>query len=120
MRLMIDNSVSWRVARDLAKAGHDAVHVSSVGLASVPDAVIYERAGAERRIIVTQDADFGPIHAADPRPGVGVVLLRMSDGKPSHQAEVLAANLPPIEAILVGGAVVIIEDDLIRIQQEGP
>jgi hypothetical protein len=49
-----------------------------------------------------------------------VVLLRMSDGKPSHQAEVLAANLPPIEAILVGGAVVIIEDDLIRIQQEGP
>jgi predicted nuclease of predicted toxin-antitoxin system len=119
MRLLIDNSVSWRVSRDLAKAGHDAVHIADYGLASAPDPQVYRRAATEQRVIITQDADFGPIHAASHQPGVGVVLLRLSDGKPSHQSEVLAANLPPLEATLTAGAIVIIEDDFIRIQHEG-
>src|SRR4051812_8277275 len=87
--------------------------------ASAPDSLVYRRAGAEQRVIITQDADFGPIHAADPKPGVGVVLLRLSDGKPSYQAEVLNANLPALEMMLVAGAVVVIEDQFIRIVHEG-
>jgi predicted nuclease of predicted toxin-antitoxin system len=122
MRLLIDNSVSWRVARDLTKpenGGHDAIHVAQRGLASAPDPLIYRHAAEEKRIIITQDSDFGPIHASDPQPGVGVVLLRMSDGRPSHQAQVLADNLPTLQSMLIAGAVVIIEDEFIRVQQEG-
>jgi predicted nuclease of predicted toxin-antitoxin system len=119
LRLLIDNSVSWRVARDLARpdgGAHDAVHVGSIGLASSPDPTIYRRAAAEGRIIITQDADFGPIHSSDPQPNVGVVLLRLTDGRPSHQSQVLAANLLDLQDVLTAGAIVIIEDEFVRIQ----
>jgi predicted nuclease of predicted toxin-antitoxin system len=99
----------------LAKAGHDSVHVSALAMDSAPDPLIYRRAATEQRVIITQDADFGPIHAASPQPGVGIVLLRMSDGRPAHQSRALIDNLPSLETALVAGAIVIIEDEFIRL-----
>ncbi|MFN0133547.1 MAG: DUF5615 family PIN-like protein [Phycisphaerales bacterium] len=110
MRLLIDNSLSWRVARDLREAGHDAVHVESVGLARASDATIYQFGSREGRVIVTQDADFGAIHAACGQ-STGVVLMRQRDGRPSTQAEVLTAALAGIEPSLARHAYAIIADD---------
>lgn len=85
---------------------------------SAPDPVIYARATQDERAIITQDADFGLLRAADRGRRVGVVLLRMTDGRPATHSDVLAANLPEIEAGLLAGAYVIIEDDFIRLVEE--
>ena len=119
LRLLIDNSLSWRVARDLREGGHDVVHVADLGMASAPDTKVYLRALAERRIMVTQDSDFGPIHSVAGGDGIGVVLVRLSDGRPKSQSAILAANLPPLEASLAAGAFVVIEDGAIRVLQGG-
>ena len=116
MRLLLDNSVSWRVARDLRKSGHDCAHIGDLGLASVDDAEVYKRACAERRVLLTQDSDFSAIHAST-GARTGVVLLRMSNGNPAAQARVLLTNLPQIEEALSAAAFVTIEDELIHIQQ---
>ena len=118
MRLLIDNSLSWRVGRDLREFGHDVVHVADLGMAAADDRVVYLRACAEGRIILTQDSDFGPIHAAA-STRVGLVLLRLSDGRPRVQAVILGTNLPDLTAALGAGAFVTIEDGGLRILETG-
>jgi predicted nuclease of predicted toxin-antitoxin system len=62
MKLLVDENLSVRVASTLRDAGHDAVHVTSVGLANTDT-----------------DADFGALLAlrGDRRPSV--LMLRSSD-----------------------------------------
>lgn len=40
MRLLIDENLSYRIAEQLQGAGHDAVHVTAVGLDDTDDDVI--------------------------------------------------------------------------------
>jgi predicted nuclease of predicted toxin-antitoxin system len=114
LRLLLDNSISWRVGRDLRKAGHDCAHIGDLGLAAVGDHEVYQRACTEQRFLLTQDSDFGPLHASS-TARTGVVLLRLSSGNPAVQAQVLTANLPQLEESLAAAAFVTIEDDLIHI-----
>jgi predicted nuclease of predicted toxin-antitoxin system len=59
MRFLIDNALSPTLADLLQQAGHDAIHVRELGLQHADDEVIFERAAAEHRIVVSADADFG-------------------------------------------------------------
>jgi predicted nuclease of predicted toxin-antitoxin system len=63
MKFLIDNSLSPALAALLQRAGHDAIHVRSIGLQHADDEVIFERAAAEHRIVVSADADFGTLLA---------------------------------------------------------
>jgi predicted nuclease of predicted toxin-antitoxin system len=58
MRLLIDENLSTRVARLLREAGHDAAHVTEVGLGNTDDAEILDAAADGARAIVTADTDF--------------------------------------------------------------
>jgi predicted nuclease of predicted toxin-antitoxin system len=49
MRFLLDENVSHRVASHLKAAGHDAVHVSDIGLTSAEDLVVLVRARDEDR-----------------------------------------------------------------------
>jgi len=79
MKTLVDENLSVRVASTLRDAGHDAVHVTTVGLANTDDDVILRSAADDGRIIVTADADFGALLALrrDRRPSV--LMLRSSD-----------------------------------------
>ena len=67
MRFLIDNALSPALAALLQQAGHDAIHVRELGLQHADDEVIFERAAAEHRIVVSADADFGTLLACVPR-----------------------------------------------------
>jgi hypothetical protein len=58
VRLLVDATLSPRVAQALRDNGHDAIHVIDVGLATATDTEIAAHAEAENVIVVTADTDF--------------------------------------------------------------
>ena len=79
MRLLVDENLSVRIAARLGDAGHDAVHVTSVGLGSTDDAVILEAAAESGQVVLTADADFSTMLALQGRSQPSVLMLRSSD-----------------------------------------
>jgi predicted nuclease of predicted toxin-antitoxin system len=87
MRFLIDNALSPALAALLQQAGHDAIHVRELGLQHADDAVIFERAAAEHRIVVSADADFGTLLAVHSSRQPSVIQFR---GEGSRKPEALA------------------------------
>jgi len=76
MKFLVDMPLSPQLAVWLRANGHDADHVSAIGLHNAKDHIILEAARQQNSIIITADLDFPQLlaisHAADP----GVILFR--------------------------------------------
>ena len=117
MRLLIDNALSPVVATLLVKAGHDAVHVRSLGLQHAEDSEIFERAATEDRILVSADTDFGTLLASRSQRKPSVIQFRGPGSRRPHAlAETLLANLPQLANALDTGSIVTFEPSRIRIR----
>jgi predicted nuclease of predicted toxin-antitoxin system len=64
MRFLVDNALSPVLATLLSQAGHDALHVRTIELQRAEDIVIFDKAAADDRIVVSADTDFGTLLAA--------------------------------------------------------
>lgn len=80
MRLLIDNTLSPIVAQRLREADYDAVHVREYGIQDAEDEVIFERAWAEQRIIISVDTDFGTLLSQASEQLPPVILFRGARG----------------------------------------
>jgi predicted nuclease of predicted toxin-antitoxin system len=117
LRFLIDNALSPVVARELAIAGHDAIHVRDIGLATARDATIFARAAADDRIVVSADTDFGTLLALRDATKPSVILFRLQRFRsPMYQAALMLANLPALEEALAAGCVAVFEKGRIRLR----
>ena len=57
-KLLFDENLAPRLARDVADLFPGSAHVREIGLQSADDAAIWDRAAAEDFIIVSRDGDF--------------------------------------------------------------
>lgn len=118
MKLLLDANLSPKVARLLKEAGHDAIHVADVALLTAADPEILRAAAKEERILLTADSDFGALLALGSLGSPSVLLLRSADHlRPAEQAELIAANLPPIAEDLEKGAIASLTRDRLRVRQ---
>ena len=116
-RFLIDNSLSPSIAETLRENGFDAAHVRDYGLAAASDADIMVRARTESRIVVAADTDFGDLLALSGEPAPSVIMFRgAGNRRPGRQALIWLANLPAVESALLSGAIVVLENDRIRIR----
>lgn len=114
---MIDNDLSWRLVPILAAHGVEAIHVRDLGLAHAPDDLVLPAAVAHGRVLVTRDGDFARMLAASGSEQPSVLLLRSQvHDRPAEQAPMLIAALRSHGAALLGGAVVVVEDDAVRVR----
>lgn len=117
MKFLIDQNLSPLVATGLSEAGHDAIHVSGLGMERADDSAVLDRASAEGRVIVSADIDFGTLLAVSGADRPSVVLIRRSaDRRAIRLVELLLANLADVEEALGEGAIVALDANRIRIR----
>ncbi len=90
MKFLIDNQLPPLLARELTRAGFDAVHVIDLKLEKAPDSRLWAAARESGRILVSMDEDF---HHLSMRPGetVRLVWIRMGN---TRRALLLEKLLP--------------------------
>lgn len=99
-------------------AGFDAVHVRDLGLAAAEDAEVLATAESDERILVSADSDFGTLLAATRAARPSVVFLRRTNGRRYDEiASLLTANLPQVADDLRAGAMVVIDQEEMRISR---
>ena len=76
MRLLADESCDYSVVKALRVAGHDVVAVIEDGRGAL-DREVFARSRRERRVLLTEDKDFGQLAIASDLGGEeGVLLIR--------------------------------------------
>ena len=104
------------IADRLNAEGHDAVHVLAARYGNLSDLEIFQRAAADRRVVVTFDLDFGEIvGSADQRSGV--ILLRSKRARQPYLWERLRVAIAAAGDALQAGAIVLVEDARIRVRR---
>lgn len=117
MTFLIDNSLSPALAALLQQAGHDAIHVRSLGLHRADDPVIFDHAAAENQIVVTADTDFGTLLAERSSQGPSVIQFRGEGSRsPDVLGPVILANLPQLRDALDRGSIVTFEPARVRVR----
>ena len=88
MKLLIDQNLAPRLARDLADIFPDSAHVRDLGMAAAPDQTIWDHAKEEGFVIVSKDNDFQHMSfVLGPPPKV--IWIRRGNCSVQESAEIL-------------------------------
>jgi predicted nuclease of predicted toxin-antitoxin system len=117
MRFLVDNALPPVLATLLSRAGHDALHVRTIGLQRAQDNVIFDKAAAEDRIVVSADADFGALLAVRNVTKPSVIQFRgPGSRKPDALSQAILLNLPQLADALERGSIVTFEPSRVRVR----
>jgi len=117
MRFLIDNALSPALAVLLQHAGHDAIHVLTIGLQRAEDLVIFDRAAEDDRVLVSADTDFGALLAIRSAQTPSVIQFRGRGSRlPEPLARTILSNLPQIIEALQSGSIVTFEPSRVRVR----
>lgn len=79
MRFVADEGCDFAVVRALRSAGHDVVAIAEISPA-IEDSAVLNLARDQRRVLLTEDKDFGELLYARGEKSLGVILLRFPVG----------------------------------------
>jgi predicted nuclease of predicted toxin-antitoxin system len=113
MRFLVDESTGKRLHILLEESGHDSIFVGDV-MSGFNDAAVLAKAEEEKRILITDDKDFGELIFRLGRPSSGVILLRDPDTRPRKRLEILVKVM---KRHRLEGSFVTLRNDRIRIRK---
>lgn len=116
MRFLLDMGISPRVAEFLRGKSYTAAHLSDLGLATLPDTEIFEKARTENFVLLTHDLDFVDIVAASGSVLPSVVLFRLSSMRPENVNQAMLLILENHQEALQKGAIISVDDRRIRVR----
>jgi predicted nuclease of predicted toxin-antitoxin system len=117
VRFLVDESLQRHVADLLVDNGHDAVHVSDIGLRGAPDETVLAAADADSRVLITADTDFGTLLALSGAAQPSVILLRRPGRQSAERAQIVLAILGLVSEALHRGAVITVETTRLRVRE---
>lgn len=79
-RLLLDANQSPRTAAFLRQTfGFDVEDLTTLGLFALPDEDVVAYAKLNRRVIVTEDLDFGRLYTHYNRGQIGIIVMRLGN-----------------------------------------
>lgn len=84
MRFLIDANIRHSVGIFLEKQGHDVRFLAGTSDRALADEDVLLIAAQERRIILTNDKDFGTLIFHRRRKHAGIMLFRLNDESAEH------------------------------------
>jgi len=115
MRFIIDECIGPTLAHWLRDEGHDVYSVFEQSR-GIRDDEILTIAVKEKRILVTNDKDFGDLVFRGQRTHEGVILLRQSDPRPEAMIHAMRQLLADY-AHQIEKAFVVVTDTAVRINK---
>jgi predicted nuclease of predicted toxin-antitoxin system len=116
MKLLLDMGLAPRTADYLRTLGHDADHLGTRGLATLPDPDVMSLAVSEGRIVVTFDLDFSRIIALQRVVQPSVVLFRLDQFTTDEINAKLGNILSQYAAELAAGAIIVVDSHRVRLR----
>lgn len=116
MRFLADMGVSQTVVEHLRQQGHDVVHLRELGLQTLPNGQIFQKATSEQRVVLTFDLDFGEIVAGASGQIPSVIIFRLHNTRSQHVIDRLNVVLEQAAAALNNGAVVVVQEGRFRVR----
>lgn len=117
MKFLLDQNVSPALVGLLADADHLAEHIRDLGMRDAPDDVVLAAARDADAVLISSDTDFGELLARSNANEPSVILLRRQEGRRASEiASLIVANLQAVADDLALGAIVVLDDDRVRIR----
>jgi len=116
MKLVIDMNLSPDWVPVLLRAGHAAVHWSSVGSPRARDSEILTWARERQHVVFTHDLDFGAILAATDANAPSVLQVRTEDPTPQHCSGIVLDSIKRHAAALTEGALISVDEHRARVR----
>lgn len=118
MRFLADESCDFSVVQALRAAGHDVVAVAKGSLRDSTDVKVIGQAKDNRRILLTEDKDFGQLVFAALKANAGVLFVRYPH---TARRDLVPAVLDLVasRADTLYGAFAVIEPGRVRISRIG-
>ncbi len=117
MKLLIDQGLPRSTAALLRDIGIDTLHVGEIDMTTAADADILARGHAEKRTVVTLDADFHAILALSGANSPSVIRLRIEGLKAKELMDLLQRVLRGCSNELASGALVTVQESSMRIRR---
>jgi len=118
MRFELNENVPTSAKALLQDAGYDATIVAEEGLAGVSDRALAAACKDTGAVLISLDLDFANIREFPPGTHPGIIVFRL----PRLDAESVSRSLGALltSAVLpeVAGAIVIVEEDRIRMRRQ--
>jgi predicted nuclease of predicted toxin-antitoxin system len=106
MRFLLDQNAEARIATFLKEQGHDVTRIGQDYPKGLPDDEVLAIARREKRILITNDRDFGELVFRQQLSHAGILYLRLPlDADPSVKVrrlqEVLATQRAELDKFIV-------------------
>ena len=116
MKLVVDMNLSPSWVERLAGHGFEAVHWSTLGAATAPDAEILTWANEHGFVVITNDLDFSAILAASAGATPSVVQVRTQDLLSDEAVSVVAKAVQAHREDIERGALLSIDERGTRVR----
>ena len=113
MRFLADENCDFTVVRALRAAGHDVLCVSEI-TPRAEDSEVIKLADDEKRILLTEDKDFGQLVYSHGQKTLGVIFLRFPSSA-RRQISRTVINLVKQQGEKLAGCFITVQPGRIRI-----
>ena len=114
---MLDENADLPLGEYLVEQGHDVTSIVRDYTRSIQDQDVLSLANRERRILITNDKDFGALIYQQSLPHAGVILFRMKEEdvpfKIARLTDVLRSHSETLEN---SSAYIVVTDNRIRVR----